>query len=280
MLEILEHSFVETLEISLLVFVALVAMDLIYIYSRGKLASFLKRRPATQYLISSLLGAIPGCEGVYFAISLHTHGLVSFGALLCAFIATTGDEAFIMFSRFPMQAFGLTMLLLGIGYLIGWSFDFIRKKVNTQHETHCETEIFHPQEEFSLSHYWQEHLWSHIIKSHMFKIIIWTFIAIFVIELAIQNFDLRNYISENPYWAILIAALWGLIPQSGPHLIFVTMFAEQSIPFSIFFTNMLVQSGHALLPLLSISLKDSIIIKVISLLLGALLGSIIFYFGI
>jgi hypothetical protein len=77
----------------------------------------------------------------------------------------------------------------------------------------------------------------------------------------------------------LTAAIWGLIPQSGPHIIFVTMYAENSIPFSIFFTNMFVQSGHALLPLLSISLRDSIIIKAIGLILGIILGSVLFSLG-
>lgn len=280
MFEILEHSFIETLEISILVFIALVVMDLIYIYSRGKFATFLQKRPGTQYFISSLLGAIPGCGGVYFAISLHTHGLVSFGALLSAFIATTGDEAYVMISRSPMLALGISALLMALGYIIGWSVDIFRKRVNSLPHSHCEAEIFHPGEEFRLSHYFKEHLWSHIIKKHMFKIISWTFIAILIIELAVRNFDLASFIEANHFWILVIAGLWGLIPQSGPHIIFLTMFIEQTIPFSIFFTNMFVQNGHALLPLLAISVRDSITIKAIGLGFGVLIGSLLFSFGL
>jgi hypothetical protein len=58
------------------------------------------------------------------------------------------------------------------------------------------------------------------------------------------------------------------------------MFAEGTIPFSVLFTNMFVQNGHALLPLLSVSIKDSVWIKVIGLAAGLLLGSFLLLLGI
>lgn len=279
MLEIFEHTFFESLEITGLVFIALVAMDLAYVYSRGKLVSFLQKQPRMQYFISAFLGAIPGCEGAFLTVSLHTHGLISFGALLTAFIATSGDEAYVMFSRFPLQALALTASLFVAGYIIGWLIDILQKKTKESHSRHCETKIFHPNEKLSFKHYFQVHLWRHIIKKHIFKIFIWTFVAIFVIELAMRTYNLQSLISDKSLLVLLVAALIGLIPQSGPHLIFVTMFAEGTIPFSVLFTNMFVQNGHALLPLLSVSLKDSISIKAIGLVSGLIIGSVLLLMG-
>lgn len=280
MTEILEHTFLDSLEITGLVFIALVVMDLAYVYSRGKLVSYLAKHPRMQYFISAFLGAIPGCEGVFLTVSLHTHGLISFGALLAAFIATSGDEAYVMFSRFPWQAIKLTALLFVTGYLTGWIVDWIQKRTKGDHSRHCETKIFHPNREFSLKHYVTEHLWQHIIRKHIIKIFIWTFAAIFMIEAAITFYDLKHLISDKPLLMVPVAGLIGLIPQSGPHLIFVTMFAEGTIPFSVLFTNMFVQNGHALLPLLSVSIKDSVWIKVIGLAAGLLLGSFLLLLGI
>ena len=279
MMEILQHAIVETLWISFFVFIALLTMDFLYARSQGKFATLIQRRPSTQYLISGLLGAVPGCEGAYFAVSLHTHGIISFGALLTAFIATTGDEALVMFSQFPTEAFWLSLILIGFGLLIGFVYDSVQKLRGKAHEHHCETEIFHPQEAFSLEHYWKVHIWQHLIKKHMFKIVIWTFAAVFLIEYAIHEFDLKTLISDKLAWVLIAAALIGLIPQSGPNLVFVSMFYEGTIPFSILFTNMMVQNGHALLPLLSISLRDSVLIKLIGFCCGLAIGTIFFLLG-
>ncbi len=279
MMDILGHALWESLVISFFVFVALLTMDLLYARSQGKFATLIQRKPSTQYLLSALLGAVPGCEGAYFAVSLHTHGIISFGALLAAFVATTGDEAWVMLSRFPKDALWLSLILIGLGFAVGYIYDLIQKQRNNQHEHHCETEIFHPTVRFSLDHYLKVHIWSHLIKKHMIKIFLWTFAAIFLIEFAIHEYDLNAIISGKLIWVLLAAALIGMIPQSGPNLIFVTMYYEGTIPFSILFTNMVINSGHALLPLLSISLRDSILIKLIGFGCGLGLGIIFFLLG-
>jgi len=77
-------------------------------------------------------------------------------------------------------------------------------------------------------------------------------------------------------WVLLIAALMGIIPESGPHLVFVMMYAQGLIPFSVLLTTSFVQDGHGMLPLLSYSLKDSVLIKVFNLVFGLAVGSMFF----
>jgi len=76
-----------------------------------------------QYLIAGILGAIPGCLGAFTMVAMFSHRLVSFGALVTTMIATSGDEAFVMFAMFPKMALLLTVIILVVGILAGYLTD-------------------------------------------------------------------------------------------------------------------------------------------------------------
>ena len=61
--------------------------------------------------------------------------------------------------------------------------------------------------------------------------------------------------------------------------VFVMMYAQGLIPFSVLFTSSFVQDGHSILPLLSYSLKDSLLIKIFNLAFGLAVGGIFFALG-
>jgi len=91
--------------------------------------------------------------------------------------------------------------------------------------------------------------------------------------------SLCPFIHEHMIWVLLLGALMGLIPESGPHLIFVMMYAQGLIPFSVLFTTSFVQDGHGMLPLLSYSLKDSVLIKLFNITFRLLSGGVLFALG-
>ena len=74
---------------------------------------------------------------------------------------------------------------------------------------------------------------------------------------------------------LLISVFIGVIPESGPHLVFVMLFAQGHIPFSVLLASSMVQEGHGMLPLLSYTLKDSMLIKAFNLVYGLLIGGIL-----
>jgi len=80
-------------------------------------------------------------------------------------------------------------------------------------------------------------------------------------------------------WVLVIATLVAIIPESGPHLIFVTMFADELIPFSVILASSIVQDGHGMLPLLSYTVRDSVLIKLFNLAIGLGLGLIVYSLG-
>jgi hypothetical protein len=125
----------------------------------------------------------------------------------------------------------------------------------------------------------EEHLWKHIIQQHVPKIAIWTFLALLLIHFLFHSVDLLAWVEENTVWMLLIAVLIGLIPESGPHLVFLTLFLTGSIPFSILLANSITQDGHASLPLLAESKRGFVTAKLINAGVGLLAGYTGYLFG-
>ncbi len=279
MLETFLDILTEALKISLFVFVMMVAIDLLNLKVKGRLEAILKGgRKWKQYVIASALGALPGCLGSFAGVTLYMHGVISFGAITGLMFSTAGDEQFVMLSMFPVTAIKLFFILFVLGIFIGYATDYLVKKFNFKTCSECEVEQYHPGEK-GYKHYIKDHVWKHIIKKHIFKIFLWTFGALLVIELVMHFLDLQSITSHYTLLLLLSSALIGLIPESGPHLIFVMMFSKGLIPFSVLFTSSIVQDGHGILPMLSYSLKDSILIKLFNLVFGLILGLILFLMG-
>lgn len=70
------------------------------------------------------------------------------------------------------------------------------------------------------------------------------------------------------------------MPESGPHFIIVMLFSKGLVPFSVLFTTSFVQDGHGMLPMLSYSIKDSLLIKAFNLVYGLAIGGILFLLGL
>jgi len=129
------------------------------------------------------------------------------------------------------------------------------------------------------NHFLSEHLWKHTILRHIPRIFIWTLIAFLVIDVLLAYFDLDHWISSNTLVMLGLALLVGLIPQSGPHIVFLTLFASGTIPFSVLLANSIVQEGHGAIPLLAESPRSFIIMKAIKLLIGIIAGAAGIIFG-
>jgi len=128
-------------------------------------------------------------------------------------------------------------------------------------------------------HYLEEHIWQHIIKKHLWRVFLWTFGTLVVVNIGLRFWNLEAFVKAHMFWVLLIAGLVGIIPESGPHLLFVTMFVQGLIPFSVLLASSIVQDGHGMLPLLSYSIKDSLLIKVFNLVIGLGIGFVLLWIG-
>ena len=358
-----------------LVVVMMMMIESLNIESRGMVFKGLKKTKFGPGVIASLLGSIPGCMGGFATVSLYTHRMFSFGALVAMMIASSGDEAFVMLAMIPEQALNLFAVLFVLAILVGVGVDFVHDRIHSKkcdkhdhsdcgaesechdgyvvhtpechddtagsgvedkdrkdqkrhygwkrmlmfaglavfiaalatgrlghdhsahaghdhgHEGHVHTEAcehgHHHHEEaisshgidllsedwmnvlfaglsiivlivllFASDHFVEGHLWDHIVKKHLPTIFAWTFGVLLVLGFALQYVEIDHWISDNTALMILLATLIGIIPESGPHLIFVTLFATGAVPFPVLLASSISQDGHASIPLLAESRKS------------------------
>ena len=128
-------------------------------------------------------------------------------------------------------------------------------------------------------HVVKEHLWEHVIRNHFLSIFLWTFGALLVIEIGLHYLDMESWINSNIAWMILLAVLVGIIPESGPHMLFVTLFATGTVPFSVLLASSISQDGHASLPLLAENKAGFVKAKIINALVAAIFGYLCYFIG-
>ncbi|MBN2426482.1 MAG: arsenic efflux protein [Calditrichaceae bacterium] len=332
-IEVVEHA----LMITSFVFIMMLLIEYLNVQTRGRWQESLKNNRWGQYILAVFLGAMPGCLGAFSVVSLYSHRVVSFGALTATMIATSGDEAFVMFSMFPLKALWLTILLAVTGVAVGYITDLLYKKQHLLIEHLGHIYPMHANDKcrcFSISEIWQQlknisfqrtlligifivflaalftdhfghhgwgweritftlgavfglfvvctvpdhflerHLWEHVVKKHLPRIFLWTLGALIVIHFLERYIDVDAWIRDNHLLVLLIAVAVGIIPESGPHLLFVTLYAGGSLPFGILLASSIVQDGHGMLPMLAVTGRGFVWVKLINVLVGLAVGLI------
>lgn len=344
MLHIILEALPNAVMITGLVVIMMMMIECFNVWSRGRLAGSFKGRGFWQIFLSAFLGAVPGCMGGFAVVSMYTHGLVSFGALVAMMIATSGDESFVMLAMIPQQALWIMLALFVLSVVAGLLTDLFHKPVKTPltcgenfaiHEDDSLSEgrrtfgwkrllmtlslvafilllvfgllehehshgVAEPQanagginllsEEWmnymfaglslvvlgvlltAKDHFVDEHLWHHIICRHLPSIFLWTFGTLIVLGIGLHHFEISLWINDNTALMILLAAAVGLIPESGPHLIFVTLFAAGIVPLPVLLASCISQDGHAALPLLAETKRGFITAKAINFLIALAVG--------
>ena len=438
-LEIILDVLKSSLTLTCLVMIMMLLIEFVNVGSAGKWMTKLQHRPFMQILLATLLGLIPGCIGGFAIVSLFTHNLMSFGALVAGMIATFGDEAFVLMAYSPKWTLILSGVLLVIALVAGVLTHFLFRKKKFVLETHgfevhkghddhdehkheevaescmhedgaleqggvehhdhgraraqlsfknlksmsfprallvfglilyivailtgslahqhgvlpevtphhhngveqehhhhdgecCEahasmhSEYSEPHEEhcgehhyghheeahgghqhghndpdawenvfflilacitlvvvaLSSEHFLQSHLWEHVIKHHFLSIFLWTFGVLLCLKFLYLFVNVDSLIGQS-HWTLwllmLLAVLIGIIPESGPHLIFVVMFMNGTIPFSILLVSSIVQDGHGALPLLAQSRKNFFLMKALNMAVGLIVGVVCLLLG-
>lgn len=297
MFQIILDALKETAGICALVILMMSLIELFNVGTEGRLFNGLEKRPFGQIAISALLGVLPGCMGGFAGVSLYSHRIVGFGALVAMLIATTGDESLLMLSLFPGKAAalfaGLFILATAAGTLTEAAARAMQKKgkllglggdrkADDNYEIHsCDLEESHNQEHEhhkssaqNIIHFLKEHIWHHVIRRHLPSIFAWTFGVLLAVGILSMYIDIESWIKGNTWIMIFIAVIVGLIPQSGPHIVFVTMFASGMLPFSALLANSISQDGHACLPLLAENKRSFVWAKLLKSLIALIAGFI------
>ena len=327
----------ETLLITGFVFVMMLVIEYLNILTSGVWGKRLSRNRWGQYVLASALGFLPGCLGAFAVVAMYSHGVVTFGAVVAALIATAGDESFFMLALFPGQAGRIFAALFVLGIGGGAVADLFKKRYGFSESFECPGLEIHdhvcacfPRDEILKQwracipargilavilgmsivaivtgqvgpqewnwirqtllvvsaialfivatvhdHFLDDHMWNHIAKKHLPRIFLWTLGALVALYVLTEHLDisLETIAGRGRFVLLLTACLVGLIPQSGPHMIFVTFYAKGAMPISILLANSIVQEGHGLLPLLAESKRSVLAIKAFKFILGFAIGA-------
>ena len=311
-------------------------IEYINVQTRGEWQKNLKKNRLGQYVLAASLGILPGCLGAFSVVALYSHKMVSFGALVAVMIATSGDEAFVMFSMFPQTALWINLILFVVAILVAFivdmvfkNGDFFQKHLSHEFEIHeqescncfCKKGILKQLKEMSFpraflltlfgffligiissvfggeiwnwkkitftlgslislfiiatvpDHFLEEHLYKHVIKKHLLRVFMWTFGALLFVHVLENYLDITQWLQENTVTLMIIATALGIIPESGPHMIFVTMYAQGLVPPpAVLLASSISQDGHGSLPLLSVSTKVFIYLKLINVFIALIVG--------
>ena len=370
-----------------LVVIMMMMIESLNIESKGLVFKGLRKTKFGQVIVAALLGSVPGCMGGFAAVSLYTHRMFSFGALVAMMIASSGDEAFVMLAMIPEQALVIFVVLFVIAVAVGVVIDALADRKHLKHchkhnheecgiqggcdegytlhehehdhehehgttglkaeshhkekrtfgwrrivmfvglavfiaalatghlghdhsahshEHHTETHT-HSHEHceechentFQMNllnedwmnvlfaglsvimlivlltgsdHFVEEHMWKHIIKKHLPTIFAWTFGVLLVVGIGLQYVDIDHWISSNTALMILLATVIGIIPESGPHMIFVTLYAAGVVPLPVLLASCISQDGHSSIPLLAESKKSFAWAKLINCVVALVAG--------
>ena len=426
------HTIIDALRNSILitglVIVMMMMIESLNIESKGLFFKGLKKTRVGQIIFGALLGSIPGCMGGFATVSLYTHRMFSFGALIAMMIASSGDEAFIMLAMIPEQALVIFAVLFVVAVVTGIIVDYCNDKLHKRHchkddhsecgsqsdcdhgytvhcheehnhaesmnsgacktksdvrsnamlcgqhstkscvttnrhygwkrivmfiglavfiaalaighdhgaHTHtddCATVCTHHSEHsshhsehnctddsphhdehsccthsanhtsvqthasinlldeqwmnvlfaglsvlvllvllFASDHFIEEHLWNHIIRKHLLTIFCWTFGVLLLVGIGLQYIKLDEWISSNTALMIILATLIGIIPESGPHMIFVTLYATGIVPLPVLLASSISQDGHSSLPLIAESRRSFLWAKLINCAVALIVG--------
>jgi hypothetical protein len=337
LIDVTKHA----LMITSFVLMMMLLIEYINVQTRGEWQKSLKKSRFGQYFLAAFLGVVPGCLGAFTVVSLYSHRMVSFGALVAAMIATSGDEAFVMLGMFPLEALWLNVVLFVTALVAAYIVDLLFRdqdrflkasqhgfELHKREYCHCfsKNEILQQLRKMTFprallimifvlflaavvsgelgpqiwnwkkitftlgavvslfiittvpDHFLEEHLYAHVIKKHLLRVFVWTFAALLVVHYMENYVDVASWIRENPLALLVTATLVGIVPESGPHLIFATMYANGLIPFAVLLASSISQDGHGTLPLLAVSLRAFIWLKIVNIITGLLVGGLFLYF--
>ena len=271
----------DTLKILSIVFCFMVAVEYFEIRFGDRLSRCLGAPGLTQSSLASALGIVPGCVTAFLVVSLYKAGLVGFGALAAVMLATAGDEAFVMLATIPRTSFLIFGICFVVGVAGGMLAEVLVRRFRIRLCESCGAEI-HREEEARLTwrHFLRDHIYGHVVRKHLLRLFLWLFLTLLVLRIADQYVDLRVLLPDSRLLLVVLAAVVGLVPESGPHVVFVLLFAEGLIPLSVLVASSVAQDGHGVLPLLAYAPKDVAYVKVYTSAAGLAVGLVLLAMGL
>ena len=282
MIEILEHTILDSIKLIPFLFITYLLMEFLEHKTSSKVNNTIKKSGKYGPLVGGLLGLLPQCGFSVMATNLYMGRIITIGTLISIYLTTSDEMLPILISENVPAAVILKILAvkLLIGVIAGIVIDIVFSKLNKkeqmeQKEQHefCEHEHCHCEEG--------------IFKSalrHTASIFIFILLITFVLNLVIHSIGeetLSNLILNNNVLGPIIASLIGLIPNCASSVIITQLYIENIISSAVMISGLLVNAGVGLLVLFRVNrnLKENIKITAMLYTIGVISGIVLQLIG-
>ena len=277
MIEILEHTIIDSIKLVPFLFITYIIMELIEHHAGEKTEKIIKKSGKFGPVIGALLGIVPQCGFSAIAANFYAARIITRGTLIAIFLSTSDEMLPILISEGAELGLILQILIIKvvIGMAIGIIIDIFNKNNNNKNKTEeihkiCEHEHCHCEEEG-------------VVKSsikHTAQIFIYIFIITLIIN-AIIHFigedNIANFIINIPVIGTLIAGLIGVIPNCASSIILTELYLEGIITLGPMIAGLLVNSGVGILILFKVNKnkKENLTILGILYIVGITAGIVL-----
>lgn len=281
MLEIMEHSLVDSVKLIPFLFLTYLAMEWLEHRAGTKTQAFLQKRGRLGSIIGSLLGVVPQCGFGAAASNLYAGRVITMGTLIAIFLSTSDEMLPILIS----EAVGIAVILkilavkIVIGMAAGLLIDFvIPRRVDEHDHIHemCEHENCRCGDGKGIFR-------SALV--HTLKITLFLVLITFVLNLILHNGGeeiLAEVILNRPVIGPLIAGVVGLIPNCASSVVITQLYLEGVMSSGAMMAGLLAGSGVGLLVLFKSNTDRKEDLKILGLLygIGVIAGIAIDFLGI
>ena len=266
MIEILEHTIMDSIKLIPFLFITYIIMELIEHRAGEKTENIIKKSGKFGPIIGALLGVVPQCGFSAIAANFYTARIITRGTLIAIFLSTSDEMLPILISEGADFWLILQILIIKviIGMAIGIIIDIFNRKNSNQdksNEIHkiCENEHCHCEKDG-------------VVKSsikHTLQIFIYIFIITLVINTIIHFIgedNIANFIINIPIVGTLLAGIIGIIPNCASSVILTELYLENIINLGPMIAGLLVNSGVGILILFKVNKDKKENLKILGIL--------------
>ncbi len=259
-------------------FVVFLIIELLEFFWAERINSLIKKTGKSGILVGSLASIIPQCGFSVIASSLYSRRIITRGALIAVYLATS-DETIPILLATPSKMYlvvPIVGLKLIIGIIFGYLIEFIMptKIVDNEdftpeiveEEGCCKHDIEHGHKREILIH-------PIVHTANVFGFIL---VITLILNYCLESATITDLIAGSKFIQPVIASFIGLIPNCAISIGITMMLMKGTITFGAAMSGLLANAGLGLLVLLKNNdFKDTLKIIVLLLLISIISGTVI-----
>jgi len=278
MIDILEHTLIETIKLLPFLFIAFLIIELIEHKLNNKSKKIITKAGKLGPLLGGLLGLFPQCGFSVLATNLYVTRIISLGTLISIYLATSDEMLPILLSE--QVEFNVILKLLSIKFIVGiicgFIIDLILRKNKKEEITYelCDEEHCHCE----------KGIFKSAIK-HTLNTLVFIFIVTLLLNILMHTSgeeNLSKLFLKDSIFGPFVSSIIGLIPNCGASVVITQLYLNNTISLGSAMAGLLTGSGVALVVLFKSNrnIKENLIILSILYGIGVVSGIIIDLIGI